>query len=1465
MKKKILLTSISLMMILSYFTVLPQLVFAEEIENKSIETSEEEVGFSENQKQQLDEEFSIPTLKKNQKKEVNEEKTFEIEEDSIEDVRIGPLSLEETRSVRASNSIRYTPIHVPIGANKEMQEKVFKQGSVVYFGDEEVRHEELDFFNYKNIPNSTKIDLREEKLVTNSGIYDGIEITSNQLAYSSRYTFGNYMGNLRDYKYVTNYGETVEITYPINSNSTLAFTLHEREGNSYSGAVNRPSGHFLSVNNPGRNDSDNEIYDSSRPNEELMIIEIYESEKKISLGYDPVTSMSVKGDTRKSDIMNFFNHSKTYEDNNILRIYSKDHGNIKKYEYNKGDKPKGPSNVSGYNDDDNIFFVFNKGEIKKASSSIKIAPDKKLEVNKNRRVAKGTDLATMNRTIDEFFTNNEKYSITAADMNYVEAPETNELGKQTVDITVLEYDEKTDKKWKQTYTVPYEVVSDSGPQLSTRERTIGLNTTETELDESIEESFEESSLNNVEYERMEFVKYPDTKKTGIQTGKIKVINEKSVQGNYVDRTYDVDFNVIESMPQMQTKSRDVELDMTKKELDESIKESFEESSLNNIEYERMEFVTYPDTSKTGKQYGEIKVINEKNSQGKYADHIYEVEFNVIEYVGELKVETQIADLPLGTDVNRINSDDYVKSVYYDDKKLDPSEYIVGFKNRPSAKRIGTDNFEVEVKLAKKESIATTESASANIVWGNTLLARDTEASVNPVIMSLSLVEEFGNPKIRMTHGDGPNTKILSKNKLNIYRGNENKVILDYESVGKNEYTDFVISELQPKLDRADIRYGDVIKQNPMTWKNVSLNGRGTFNAKDNQLVNETEGYDDSYYEITKDGYNLLKLNQIAVNNDLVELSVGDTSEQIKEVINFPDSISQADKDKYRFELTKLDTSKPGQGTTQLNIYEKLVTGDNREFMISKEIDYIVTEEPILVELQEVEIPVGTKLEFLDPNSYVKKVVKNGKELNTSEYTASFEKAPTTSKVGKSETTIKIVTKEDNKSIVEKTNTKVLWGDTVGSSLDGTSKTPIDASISMLHDQKKPYLVANEGTGLAINASSGTYINVYQNSEDNAGRIFYVNPYYPKGDARKTMEVFNKAFDEQEFNYGDVIVYETRNEEEVGLKLWASRNEELINESVGYNKSFYEMTKDGYRLLKANQLVVNEKLLSVPLKTTHTEMNKKAAETVVFPKEVDAKDFRFEFASVDTASSGKKKTKLNIYEKLASGEEFKTIIDVEYIVNPQLSENFYDEAGKEIKTTKKTNFDFGTSYQPEPENFVSSGNELYMYKGWLKSNEKPGTAAPRSGKPSKVTKEDTVHYIYEKSEKQINMTIPTEMIFGTENGKDVTSKEYEIKNNSDKVKTEVSLNEFKKETSEVKLLTSKEKDPTKITQSARLNLTTNGKTAVGSLNDTTKNETITTLNPGEKASMGISGNYFGSQKESARIRYNMMFKFTVIPE
>ncbi|WP_288394532.1 hypothetical protein [uncultured Vagococcus sp.] len=877
------------------------------------------------------------------------------------------------------------------------------------------------------------------------------------------------------------------------------------------------------------------------------------------------------------------------------------------------------------------------------------------------------------------------------------------------------------------------------------------------------------------------------------------------------------------------------------------------------------FIEYPERKKPGKSKGKVQVTEKSSTtQNKEVRETYEIPFDVIEV--PLEVEIKEVDLLLGQDASNINPKDFIESVQYKGQMLNKDEYTATFEEEPYTKIVGTDDeAEIEITINSDSSISTTVFPKPNVRWGNTIASRNEINQYSEMMTSISLLEDNQNPILKMTYGDGHNNRTRSGNELQIYRKDNTNILFSEKENASWSYQSDSIDKWQPKLDKIDFEYGDVLKQTIYDYRGTNFKGTNTYMSRSDELVKETEGYEDAYYELTKDGYNLLQLNQITTRNNVLVFDEGDSSEKINEqainAIEFPNHITN--KEKYRFELSEVDTSNPGKRKAKMNIYEKLASGG--EFMISKSVDYVVNETPISVELKEVEIPVGTKLEFLDPNSYVKKVVKNGKELNASEYTASFKKAPTTSKVGKSETTIKIITKEDNKSIVEKTNTKILWGDTVGSSLDGTSKTPIDASISMLHDGKKPYLVANEGTGLAVNASSGTYINVYQNSEDNAGRIFYVNPYYPKGDARKTMEVFNKAFDEQEFNYGDVIVYETRNEEEVGLKLWASRNEELIKESVGYNKSFYEMTKDGYRLMRANEIALNDKIITVPFNTKHDEMNKKAIETVILPEGSTASDFRFEFASVDTASSGKKKTKLNIYEKLASGKEFKTTVDVEYIVNAQVTEKFYDEAGKEIKTAKRTNFDFGKTYTPKPDSYISSGDELYNYKGWLKENEKPGTDTPRNGIPEETAKEATFHYIYEKSDKHINMTIPTEMIFGTENGKDVTSVDYEIKNNSNKVKTAISLNEFKKETSEVKLLTSKEKDPTKTAQSARLNLTTNGQTTVGSLNDTTKNETITTLNPGEKASMGISGKYFGSQKESARIKYNMMLKFTVVPD
>ena len=82
--------------------------------------------------------------------------------------------------------------------------------------------------------------------------------------------------------------------------------------------------------------------------------------------------------------------------------------------------------------------------------------------------------------------------------------------------------------------------------------------------------------------------------------------------------------------------------------------------------------------------------------------------------------------------------------------------------------------------------------------------------------------------------------------------------------------------------------------------------------------------------------------------------------------------------------------------------------------------------------------------------------------------------------------------------------------------------------------------------------------------------------------------------------------------------------------------------------------------------------------------------------------------------------------------------------------------------------------------------------------------------------------------------------------------------------QVKLLTSKDKDPSKTQQSARLNVTSNGTEVIKSLTESTKDQTITTLAPGQDTSIGLTGTYFGNLNESTIVHYQMQFKFKVIP-
>jgi hypothetical protein len=320
----------------------------------------------------------------------------------------------------------------------------------------------------------------------------------------------------------------------------------------------------------------------------------------------------------------------------------------------------------------------------------------------------------------------------------------------------------------------------------------------------------------------------------------------------------------------------------------------------------------------------------------------------------------------------------------------------------------------------------------------------------------------------------------------------------------------------------------------------------------------------------------------------------------------------------------------------------------------------------------------------------------------------------------------------------------------------------------------------------------------------------------------------------------------------------SRDGELVKETEGHDVAYYELTPKGFNLLKLNQLKVNPKLIQVNVGAEEEEMDQKASETLIGS---NTSNYEFKFAEFDTSKSGKQSGKVNVYETLATGGKFMTTYEVEYIVNPQVTEKYVTEKGETLKSPVLTNFDFGTEYQVSPENFITIDGDLYIYQGWLEENQTAGKDTPKKETPKAVKEATTFQYVYKKADNMIDMTIPTEMIFSTEReSKNIVSKKQAFKNNSKDVSTEIIMTDFVSKKSDVKLLTEKDADPKKEANEARFNLMKEEQIAIDSLNEKTKEQSITTLKSGETTDISLAGKYFGSQDKKKHVDYQMNFKF-----
>ncbi|MGH1747441.1 hypothetical protein [Enterococcus entomosocium] len=660
------------------------------------------------------------------------------------------------------------------------------------------------------------------------------------------------------------------------------------------------------------------------------------------------------------------------------------------------------------------------------------------------------------------------------------------------------------------------------------------------------------------------------------------------------------------------------------------------------------------------------------------------------------------------------------------------------------------------------------------------------------------------------------------------------------------------------------------------WSDVSMKD-GT-NVSRIQRSKESVFYDDNpekvsdmFYQLYNGEFQPLSITKLKQAEEKIAIDKNVTNQQLESLLKNGDSVLNFSKypsvSPIGFKTYPNRQNGGQESTAVIQVSEKLKDGKTMYYDYEVIFNVKDDDEKLTVETKEGTVPLGTTGNLINPQEFVKTVRLGERELSSDEYTVELTNKPYTDKIGKYDCKIKVSLKDNPEKEVESaTKANIVWGSSIVSKANSTGA--IDSSVSLLDNNGVPYLKATEGNGFSSynGLLSRPRFDVYRETQGN--KIFSVTNETVKNTPKKLMNIWNGYFSDAEFKYGDVMSYTVYNygdasANENGKNTWVSRNNSLTRETQGHRDSLYEFTENGLRLMQINQLKITNGN-RVPLNTTKEEMNQNIDKYISIPTHIkNPEDYRMEFESIDTATSGNKTSKINVYQRLQSGGEFMTTYSVNYTVNPEIEETDYDVEGNKISETKKTSFDYGTQFIPSPKKYLEKDDNLYVYKGWLQNTEEPGVNVPKEGIPSPTEKESKFYYIYEKADKYINVTIPTEIVFGTfDNTEEVKSNKYEIKNNSKELTTNVSLDSFREVKTSVKLLGENE-TPDETKDSARLNLLINDETKIKGLNEAKFNISLADLEPENTATMGINGEYYARTSQINIVEYNTKLKFKAV--
>ncbi|MFV0560975.1 MAG: hypothetical protein ACK5NA_09750, partial [Enterococcus sp.] len=382
------------------------------------------------------------------------------------------------------------------------------------------------------------------------------------------------------------------------------------------------------------------------------------------------------------------------------------------------------------------------------------------------------------------------------------------------------------------------------------------------------------------------------------------VYENEAQKSYTDGFNSVYYEIINNgfralnLNKLSTSKQEIQYGMTHDALDAAVQSYLDTKGYSGVTVEK--FVSYPDTSQPGDTTGTIQV-SETLSTGKKVTYEYDVPFSV---TGQLEAQTvDKYEVVLGSDPAKIDVTKLLKEVSLDGDVLTSDKYTAEITNTDL---IYTDTAlnrtaKITVTLKANTSCKVDVSVPIKVNWGDTLAAGGFYGQ-DRVSNSYSLVNE-GDLKIVGTLGDSEDMGVVHSyfagKKYATFDWFDLSQITEIEMTDDKEGTKHVDANGDEKRRDITGEWGTQVVHAGDVVRSWVAEATKNWHYIDESPVDETQGKNAVYYEVTSSGYKALQFNQLTPRTQSVGLNAS-TSDLDAQLSNYVDTTEYPDIEAVKF-------------------------------------------------------------------------------------------------------------------------------------------------------------------------------------------------------------------------------------------------------------------------------------------------------------------------------------------------------------------------------------------------------------------------------------------------------------------------------------------------------------------------------------------------------------------------------------